>query len=483
MPLTLNGEAAGVFALYAADAGFFDDEEMRLLVELAGDVSFAMEYIDKSEKAEYLAYYDPLTALANRSLFHERLAQHLAAASENRQKLALAIVDIERFKTINDTLGRRAGDGLLRSIAERLTGWIPHARVARIGADQFALVLPEVQSEEELVRSVQRRLKDFFGTPYRAGDTELRISGRLGIAVYPDDGADAETLFRNAEAALRKTKQAGELYLFYEERMSERVSEKLALENKLRLAIEKDEFVLHYQPKVDLETRSITGLEALLRWHSPELGLVPPLQFIRLLEETGLILQVGSWALRRAASDHFAWTTRGLKVPRVAVNVSAIQLRQRNFVRLVEEAIVDGVAPTAIDLEITETLLMDDIQANIEKLQAVRGLGISLAIDDFGTGYSSLAYLAKLPVQALKIDRSFIVAMLDDANAMTLVSTIISLAHSLRLKVIAEGVETEEQAKTLRLLRCDEMQGYLISRPIPADQLVALLEGNTAGSS
>jgi EAL domain-containing protein (putative c-di-GMP-specific phosphodiesterase class I) len=192
---------------------------------------------------------------------------------------------------------------------------------------------------------------------------------------------------------------------------------------------------------------------------------------------------VGSWALRRAASDHFAWTTRGLKVPRVAVNVSAIQLRQRNFVRLVEEAIVDGVAPTAIDLEITETLLMDDIQANIEKLQAVRGLGISLAIDDFGTGYSSLAYLAKLPVQALKIDRSFIVAMLDDANAMTLVSTIISLAHSLRLKVIAEGVETEEQAKTLRLLRCDEMQGYLISRPIPADQLVALLEGNTAGSS
>jgi diguanylate cyclase len=483
IPLSLNGEAAGVFALYAADAGFFDDDEMRLLVELAGDVSFAMEYIDKSEKAEYLAYYDPLTALANRTLFHERLAQHLAAASESRQKLALVIVDIERFKTINDTLGRRAGDGLLKSIAERLTALVPHVRVARIGADQFAVVVPEVHSEEALGRRAEARLKDLFGMPYRTGDTELRISGRLGIALYPDNGADAETLFRNAEAALKKTKQAGEPYLFYEERMSERVSEKLALENKLRLALEKDEFVLHYQPKVDLETRSITGLEALLRWHSPELGLVPPLQFIRLLEETGLILQVGSWALRQAASDHLAWARRGLNVPRVAVNVSAIQLRQRNFVRLVEEAIVGGAAPTAIDLEITETLLMDDIQANIEKLQAVRALGISLAIDDFGTGYSSLAYLAKLPVQALKIDRSFIVAMLDDANAMTLVSTIISLAHSLRLKVIAEGVETEEQAKTLRLLRCDEMQGYLISRPLPADQLVALLEGNSGGSS
>jgi EAL domain-containing protein (putative c-di-GMP-specific phosphodiesterase class I) len=257
--------------------------------------------------------------------------------------------------------------------------------------------------------------------------------------------------------------------------MSERVSEKLALENKLRQAIEKEEFVLHYQPKVDLETRTVTGVEALLRWQNPELGLVPPLKFIHLLEETGLILHVGSWAVRRAALDHKAWTRQGLNAPRVAVNVSAIQLRQRNFVRLVEDAIVDGMAPTGIDLEITESLLMDDIQASIEKLQAVRALGISLAIDDFGTGYSSLAYLAKLPVQALKIDRSFIVAMHNDANAMTLVSTIISLAHSLRLKVVAEGVETEEQAKILRLLRCDEMQGYLFSKPIPVDHLVALL--------
>jgi len=473
IPLALDGRAVGVFALYAADVGFFDDEEMRLLLELAGDVSFAMEYINKSEKAEHLAYYDPLTALANRSLFHERLAQYLAAGPEAQHKLALMLVDIERFKTINDTFGRQAGDALLKSIAGRLTALIPSVRLARIGADQFAIVVPDVQSEEDLARGVESRLKDFFGMPYPVGDSELRIAGRVGIALSPDDGADGETLFRNAEAALKKSKQTGEPYLFYEERMSERVSERLSLENKLRQAIEKDEFILHYQPKVELETRTVTGVEALLRWQNPELGLVPPLKFIRLLEETGLILQVGSWVLRRAALDHKSWAMQGRKAPRVAVNVSAIQLRQRNFVRLVEEAIVEGVAPAGIDLEITESLLMDDIQANIAKLQAVRALGVSIAIDDFGTGYSSLAYLAKLPVQALKIDRSFIVAMHDDPNAMTLVSTIISLAHSLRLRVIAEGVETEEQAKILRLLRCDEMQGYLISKPIPSDQLIA----------
>jgi EAL domain-containing protein (putative c-di-GMP-specific phosphodiesterase class I) len=228
---------------------------------------------------------------------------------------------------------------------------------------------------------------------------------------------------------------------------------------------------------VDLETRSIVGVEALIRWQSPQRGLVPPLQFIPLLEEIGLIQQVGSWALRRASLDHRAWAEQGLKAPRVAVNVSPVQLRQRNFVQAIEQAITDGLAPTAIDMEITESVIMEDIQGNIEKLNAVHALGVNIAIDDFGTGYSSLGYLAKLPVQALKIDRSFISAMSKDSNAMTLVSTIISLAHSLQLKVIAEGVETEEQAKYLRLLRCDEMQGYLFSKPLPLDALVSLLRG------
>jgi EAL domain-containing protein (putative c-di-GMP-specific phosphodiesterase class I) len=306
-------------------------------------------------------------------------------------------------------------------------------------------------------------------------DHELRVSTKAGIALFPNDAADAETLLRNAEAALRKAKASGERHLFYTQQMTQRVAEKLTLENKLRQALEKSEFVLHYQPKINLETRAIVGVEALIRWQSPELGLVPPMKFIPLLEETGLILEVGSWALNRAALDHRGWAEKRLKAPRVAVNVSPIQLRQRNFVALLEQAIMEGIAPVGVDLEITESVIMEDIEATIEKLKNARDLGMNIAIDDFGTGYSSLAYLAKLPVGFLKIDRSFIITMLKDVNTMTLVSTIISLAHSLKLKVVAEGVESEDQAHMLRLLRCDEMQGYLFSKPLPYEGLISLL--------
>jgi diguanylate cyclase (GGDEF)-like protein/PAS domain S-box-containing protein len=476
VPIAIGGKGVGVMALYAPEARFFDDEEMRLLVDLAGDVSFAMEYIEKTEEAEYLAYYDPLTGLTNRTLFHERLEQALRSAAREQRRLALVTLDIERFRKINDTLGRHAGDELLKQIAERLnyhsvdTEW-----VARVGPDVFAIVVPDVPSEDELARRTEQRLRQLFGTPYRIVDDELRVSGKLGIALFPNDAADADALVRNAGTALGKAKRSGEGYLFYEQRMAERVSEHLALENKLRRALENDEFVLHYQPEVDLDTRSIVAVEALIRWQSSELGLVAPGRFIPLLEETGLIREVGTWALKRAALDHRDWVERGLAAPRIAVNLSAIQLRQRSFVRLMEEAIRGGVSPTGIDIELTESVVMDDIDANIEKLHALRRLGINIAIDDFGTGYSSLGYLAKLPVQVLKVDRSFIAAMQDDPNAMTLVSTIISLSHSLRLKVIAEGVETEEQARILRLLRCDAMQGFLISEPLPMERLAALL--------
>jgi diguanylate cyclase (GGDEF)-like protein/PAS domain S-box-containing protein len=476
IPLVRNGKGVAVFAVYAAEVGHFDEQEMRLLLEFAGDVTFALEHLDKSERAEYLAYYDPLTELANRSLFYERLAQQLASASHSRGRCALLVIDIERFKTINDTFGRQGGDALLRKVAERMTALVPRLLVSRVGPDQFALVVPDVRELDELARRIEQRLTDFFGAAYPVGNAELRISAKLGIAVYPEDGADAETLFRNAEAALKKAKQAGEPYLFYEQRMSERVSEKLALESKLRRALEQEQFVLHYQPKVNLETRQITGAEALIRWQDPETGLVPPIQFIPLLEQTGLILPVGSWAIKRAALDQRMLLAEGLKAPRIAVNVSAIQLRHRKFVSLVEESI--GGPEHGIDLEITESLLMDDIQANIEKLKQLRNLGIELAIDDFGTGYSSLAYLAKLPAQTLKIDRSFIKSMQDDADAMTLVSTMISLAHSMRLKVVAEGVETEEQARMLRLVRCDEMQGYLFSKPVPLAAFASLLKAS-----
>jgi EAL domain-containing protein (putative c-di-GMP-specific phosphodiesterase class I) len=333
-----------------------------------------------------------------------------------------------------------------------------------------------VKTEQEVARHTERRSSETFAAPFAIAGTELRISVRIGTALFPSDGEDSDTLLRNAEAAVKKAKATGERYLFYTQEMSARIADKLSLENKLRQALEKDEFVLHYQPKVELEGRRIVGLEALLRWRSPERGLVPPIEFIPLLEETGLIIEVGSWALRRAALDHRDWLEAGLKPPKVAVNVSAIQLRQRDFVRIVHEALANSTVPAGIDLEITESLIMEDIQASIEKLAALRDLGIGIAIDDFGTGYSSLAYLARLPVEMLKIDRSFIITMATDPTTMTLVQTIIQLAHSLRLKVVAEGVETEEQANMLRLLRCDQMQGYLFSKPVPNEAVRALLQ-------
>ncbi len=475
IPLIVGDEAIGVLALYAAEVDVFDNEEMRLLLELAGDISFALGHIEKAEKLEYLAYYDPLTGLANRSLFLERLQQKVIAAGSSQRKLAVSIVDIERFKAINDAYGRQAGDELLRQLADRIKSAGPDpTRVARIGPDHFAIV-SDVENEDDVGRLTEQRLATCLGPAFRLSGRELRLSARVGIAMYPGDGGHAEALFANAEAALKKAKATGERYLFFAPAMTERIHENLSLENKLREALDKEEFVLHYQPKVDVENRGIVGVEALIRWQSPELGLVPPMKFIPLLEETGLILQVGSWALRRAALDHRAWAERGLKPPRVAVNVSPIQLRQRDFVRDVEHAIMKGIAPVGIDLEITESLIMQDIHATIEKLILLRKLGVQVAIDDFGTGYSSLSYLAKLPVQTLKIDRSFVIAMLEDPNTTTLVHTMITLAHSFQLKVVAEGVESEDQANMLRLLGCDQMQGYLFSKPVPVEALIALL--------
>ncbi|HYL87594.1 MAG TPA: EAL domain-containing protein [Burkholderiales bacterium] len=480
IPLIVAGKALGVLALYAADAGFFDEEEMKLLVELAGDISFALDHLQKTERINYLAYYDELTGLANRALFVERLEQMMHEAHSSNRMLAVSILDIERFKSVNDAFGRQNGDRLLQEIAARMkaAGKEP-VRMARIGSDLFAVASRLVQNEGEIVRVTEQRLQQIFEAPFSVAGQDFKVSVRIGIAIFPQDGGDSEALLRSAEAAVKNAKAAGERYLFFAKEMTARVADKLALESKLRQAIDKQELVLHYQPKVDLETRAVVGVEALIRWQSPDKGLVPPAHFIPLLEETGLILQAGAWALNRAARDHRRWVEQKLEAPRVAVNVSAIQLRQRDFVGVVEQAITDGVAPTAIDLEITESLVMEDIKGNIEKLKAVRALGVNIAIDDFGTGYSSLGYLARLPVQSLKIDRSFIIKMGEDPNAMTLVSTIISLAHSLRLKVIAEGVETEDQAKFLRLLRCDEMQGYLFSKPVPADQLVALLKAGS----
>lgn len=301
----------------------------------------------------------------------------------------------------------------------------------------------------------------------------------VGISVYPDDGVSIERLFNNAEAALKEAKSRGERYLLYQPAMNDSVTETLVLESKLRRALERNQFELYYQPKINLSDGSLSGLEALIRWNDPETGLVPPGKFIFLLEETGMINEIGLWALRQALADRHSWSIDGLRPPRVAVNVSSVQLARPDFVEIVQKVIneVPG-SDNAFDIEITESLLMRDIEGNIEKMQALRSLGVNIAIDDFGTGYSSLSYLARLPLNALKIDRSFIITMKDNAYSMTIVSMIISLSHSLNLRVIAEGVDSEEQRSLLQKLKCDEIQGYLFSRPLAVADVVRLLREN-----
>ncbi len=466
LPLIVSDEAIGALALYSDKTDFFHEEELNLLTELARDIAFAIDHIDKQEQLDYLAYYDALTGLANRALFHERLEQSVMNANEPGRKLALVLLDIERFKTINDTLGRQAGDALIKEVAARMSGYASDVgRLARIDADHFAIMVPDVQTEEELARLIEQRVGEVFGPPFRIGDAELRVSAKFGIAMFPADGADADALFRNAEAALKNAKAKGERYLFYTQTMNERVAEKLSLENQLRQALDKGEFVLHYQPKVNLASGKLTSAEALIRWNDPRTGLVPPIRFIPILEETGLIHEVGRWALRKAIEDYLRWRAAGLAAVRIAVNVSPLQLRNRGFIAEIEQAIgIDAHAAAGLELEITESLIMEDVKHSIASLQAIRAMGVTIAIDDFGTGFSSLSYLSKLPLDTLKIDRSFVIDMTAGPEGLALVSTIISLAHALKLKVVAEGVETEEQSRLLRLLDCDEMQGYLVQQ-------------------
>ncbi|MFZ2392908.1 sensor domain-containing protein [Rhodoferax sp.] len=482
LPLMVANEAVGVLALYASEIDFFQEEELKLLTELAGDIAFAMDHLDKQERLNYLAYYDVLTGLANRSLFMERVAQYMRSAALGGHQLALFLVDLERFKNINDNLGTHVGDELLRQVAQWLTH---HAAgdvnlLARVGADHFAVVLPVLRPGRDLSRLVDAWTADFQKHPFHLNDTVFHLSAKGGVALFPNDGTDAATLFKHAEAALKKAKASGERYLFYTQTMTAAGAANLTLENQLRRALDNAEFELYYQPKVNLASGRMTSAEALIRWNDPRTGLVPPDRFIPILEETGLIHEVGRWALRQAIKDYLGWRAAGLPVVRIAVNVSPLQLRDRGFIAEVRQAIsIDAQAAAGLELEITESLIMENVQHSIASLRALRDMGISIAIDDFGTGFSSLSYLSKFSVDSLKIDRAFVVEMTASTQGLALVSTIINLAHALKLKVVAEGVETEAQARLLRELDCDEMQGYLFSRPVPA----AIFEGKFLNSS
>jgi EAL domain-containing protein (putative c-di-GMP-specific phosphodiesterase class I) len=345
------------------------------------------------------------------------------------------------------------------------------------------MLLPAARDVSLITRALNERAAAVFDAPFQIDGRELTIFSRAGIAVFPYDGRDADTLFRNAEAAVAKARTSGERFAFYAPELNARVAERLDLESRLRRAVERREFVLYYQPKVDLKTGRIVGLEALMRWNDPDSGIVGPGRFIPILEETGLIIEVGRWALQEATATFADWRARGLNPPRIAVNVSAIQLQHPAFVAEFER--ICGPVPEAergLDIEITESLLMEDITGAIGKMEALHRLGLEIAIDDFGTGYSSLAYINKLPIQMLKIDRSFVHGMTADSDGTSIVSSIIGLAQGLRLKVIAEGVETEEQKQLLTELRCDQIQGFLFGRPMPREAVEALLrEAPTGG--
>jgi diguanylate cyclase (GGDEF)-like protein/PAS domain S-box-containing protein len=465
-----------LLVLLSREPGFFSDDLHQVLREGADNLVLALDRIGQSKRIQFLSYHDPLTGLPNRRLLVDRITQQLIAHQRGAQQLALVLVDLGRFRQINDALGRTGGDQLLTAVAGRLAELEGIAALARFEGNVFALLLPAVDSESEAASFVETKLSDAFQETFLVGNTQIQLSTRSGIALFPSDGTSAESLIGSAEAALRKAKTTVQPYLFYAPAMNARVAEQMALETNLRRAVTREEFVLFYQPKVDMRSGRVVGLEALLRWQDPERGLVPPGQFIPVLEETGLIREVGRWVLERAALQYRDWSRLGVNPPRVAVNVSGLQLAARDFVARMDR-VLQNYPPggSGIDFEITESVFVEDLAGSTEKLRAARERGLRVAIDDFGTGYSSLSYLARLPIDALKIDRTFVSRMTDEPQSTSIVTTIISLAHALELKVIAEGVETRQQAQFLRLLKCDEVQGFLFSKPVPASDVPALL--------
>jgi diguanylate cyclase (GGDEF)-like protein/PAS domain S-box-containing protein len=476
LPMVVDGRIAGLLVLRAREPEFFDQEELGLLSEMVSNISFALELMTKQEHISYLALYDPLTDLPNRTLFQEHLTEAIEVARRDRGQLALVITDLERFKAINDTLGHQVGDRLLKMVAGRLRDTAGElGRVARLGSNVFGVMFPKIHGAENVARGLEAA--NVFGAPFEIDGHEIRMTAKSGIAVFPDDGGDAGALFRNAEAALKRAKETGERYLFYAPSINARVSEQVELEHRLRKAVENGELFLHFQPKVDLASSEIVGLEALMRWHGPDGQLVSPVKFVPVLEQTGLIFEAGQQVIAAASRQYAAWRAKGLAAPRIAVNVSAVQLRRRSFVQDVQQALAGaGGDGGGVDLEITESLLMSEVDESIRKLRELREMGLRMALDDFGTGYSSLAYLSRLPLDTLKIDRSFVHGMTDHADHTSIISAIISLAQALRLKVVAEGVETEQQAQLLRLLRCEQAQGFLFSRPLPLERVEALLK-------
>ncbi|MCL5801292.1 MAG: EAL domain-containing protein [Gammaproteobacteria bacterium] len=434
---------------------------------------------EKSRRMMHISNYDALTNLPNRLLFTDRLQQALRYAQRNTRCVALMSLDLDRFKIVNESLGHPHGDALLQAVAKRLINCVRVIdTLARVGGDEFMFILSDLVNVQDAA-DIARKVLDVLADPFVLEENECFISASIGISLYPSDGEDSTTLVKNADAALHHAKRQGRNnYQYYAEQMNAAALQRLTLESNLRHALEREEFVLYYQPQLDLESGAIIGVEALLRWQSPERGLVPPAAFIPLLEETGLIVPVGEWVLRTACAQNRAWQIEGLAPIRVSINLSALQFRQPDFAETIARILQEtGLDPgwEGLEIELTESLLIHNVEETIKTLHKLRAMRIRVSIDDFGTGYSSLTYLKRFPLFGLKIDRSFVNDLLRNPEDAAIVSAIIALAHSLKLNVIAEGVETLEQLRFLRELKCDEMQGYLFSPPMPAPAVAVLL--------
>jgi diguanylate cyclase (GGDEF)-like protein/PAS domain S-box-containing protein len=437
------------------------------------------------EQIEFHAYHDVLTHLPNRKLFTDRLRQSVTRARRNSKSVAVMFIDLDHFKTINDTLGHTAGDELLLEMARRLRECVrDDDTVARLGGDEFTIILSELRQPEDAV-GVAQKILDAVQEPLTIGNMPISVSASIGIALYPDDGHDAESLLRNADSAMYRAKEAGRSTVqLCTDDMKKRAVERLAVESRLRTAVIDDELVLVYQPLVNLVTGRTIGVEALVRWNDPVRGLVEPASFIPIAEETRLILPLGEWVLRTACAQMKEWQDRGAGPLRVAVNLSARQFQQHDLVEMVRSALEEArLSPSSLELEITETTAMQNGEATVETLRALRNLGVGISIDDFGTGYSSLNYLKRFPITAVKIDRGFVHDLTTSDGDAAIVSAVIGMARSLRLRVIAEGVETAEQFAFLRTRDCDEAQGFYFSRPAPPHEVTRMLLGNTALST
>ncbi len=500
----LGREGHAVLRLYRKDSSEFwaemhvspvsnDKGTVTHFVGVLNDITEARNY---QEQLERQTNFDLLTELPNRNLLQDRLQQAVALAQRQKNIVAVALLDLDNFKFVNDSLGHQAGDEVLKLVAQRIRSCIRTTdTVARLASDEFVLVLSGIANEDNIPKVLQRiveaissrpqvtetlqKVLSIVARPIMMHDRELDITCSIGVSLFPHDGKDPDTLLKNADAAMHRAKDLGRNnFQFYTTELNVRLGDRLALQTMLRHALQRNEFLLYYQPKVDIRSGRVSGAEALLRWNSPERGLVPPIEFIAALEDSGLIIDVGRWIIEQAAAQHAIWRTKNQQAPRIAVNISQIQMVQNNFVMMIEEIVrKNGREACGLDIEITESLIMKDVEANIVKLKTIQELGVGIAIDDFGTGYSSFSYLAMLPINALKIDRSFILNIVGNSDHRTIVSTIISLAHLMKHKVIAEGIDTEEQAKLLQQLGCDEIQGYYFSRPVPAEEFEVWQKG------